>query len=106
MGEGFKLIKGLLVLVAKEDVDGLALWCHGSAHKVSSVLLYYLVARVLSPLISVQDLSLRTYFLSQLPFAHHLKVCIFQFFVCHCCPIAVVAKFIHRGHFGRYISQS
>ena len=44
MGEGFKLIKGLLVLVAKEDVDGLALWCHGSAHKVSSLLLYYLVS--------------------------------------------------------------
>ena len=44
LGKGFKLIKGLLVLVAKEDVDGLALWCHGSAHKVSSLLLYYLVS--------------------------------------------------------------
>jgi len=28
MGEGFKLVKGLLVLLTKEDIDGLTIWIY------------------------------------------------------------------------------
>jgi len=28
MGEGFKFVKGLLVLLTKEDVDGFAVWIY------------------------------------------------------------------------------